>query len=230
MIPYRGAALPIVRLSRLFGLARYDARPAAPVRRRQRRRRRSGIAVDRIVGQREIVVRAIADPLVRVDGISGATDLGDGRVVLILDPAALARQMRERPDRSIAARRGSDRRDTGEPRRRGIGSYILFTVAGTTYALPSGEVRHMEMVEEITRVPNAPAFIDGVVFSRGQVVPVVNLRARFGFERAPYDLRQPADRRPAGRPAVGLVADARARVRHDSAGRRSSRRTRRWPA
>ena len=48
-----------------------------------------GIAVDRIVGQREIVVRAIADPLVRVDGISGATDLGDGRVVLILDPAVL---------------------------------------------------------------------------------------------------------------------------------------------
>ena len=30
----------------------------------------------------------------------------------------------------------------------GIGSYILFTVAGTTYALPSGEVRHMEMIEE----------------------------------------------------------------------------------
>jgi purine-binding chemotaxis protein CheW len=66
---------------------------------------------------------------------------------------------------------------------RGIGSYILFTVAATTYALPSGEVRHMEMIEDITRVPNAPSFIDGVVFSRGQVVPVVNLRARFGFER-----------------------------------------------
>ena len=32
----------------------------------------------------------------------------------------------------------------------GIGSYILFTVAGTTYALPSRDVRHMEMVEDIT--------------------------------------------------------------------------------
>ncbi len=63
-----------------------------------------GIAVDRIVGQREIVVRAIADALVKVDGISGATDLGDGHVVLILDPAVLARHMRERPDRVVAAR------------------------------------------------------------------------------------------------------------------------------
>ena len=90
----------------------------------------------------------------------------------------------------------------------GRGSYILFSVAGTTYALPSGEVRHMEMVDDITRVPNAPAFVDGVVFSRGHVVPVVNVRARFGFERAPVDLRtrlivvQSASRQ------IGLVVDA----------------------
>jgi len=90
----------------------------------------------------------------------------------------------------------------------GIGSYILFTVADTTYALPSGEVRHMEMIEDITRVPNAPSFIDGVVFSRGQVVPVVNLRARFGFERVPFDLRTRLIVVQAGARLIGLVADA----------------------
>ena len=68
------------------------------------------------------------------------------------------------------------------------GNYILFTVAGTSYALPSEDVAHVEMVDQITRVPNAPAFVDGVVFSRGQVVPAINLRARFGFERAPLDM------------------------------------------
>ncbi len=95
--PYRGGALPIVRLSHLFGL------PDSP---RDRLHvlvvgsgsAALGLAVDRIVGQREIVVRAAGDPLVKVDGISGATDLGDGRVVLILDPAVLARRRRERPD------------------------------------------------------------------------------------------------------------------------------------
>ena len=85
--------------------------------------------------------------------------------------------------------------------------FILFLVAGTTYALPTKDVAHIEMVEQITRVPNAPAFVDGVVFSRGQVVPAVSLRARFGFERAPIDLRtrllvvQTQGRR------VGLMAD-----------------------
>jgi chemotaxis protein histidine kinase CheA len=48
-----------------------------------------GIAVDRIAGQREIVVRPIEDSLVRVPGIAGATELGDGRPVLILDVAAI---------------------------------------------------------------------------------------------------------------------------------------------
>ncbi len=90
----------------------------------------------------------------------------------------------------------------------GIGSYILFTVAGTTYALRSGEVRHMEMIEDITRVPNAPSFVDGVVFSRGQVVPVVNLRARFGFERASHDLRTRLVVVQSAARLVGLVVDS----------------------
>ena len=90
----------------------------------------------------------------------------------------------------------------------GSGSYILFTVAGTTYALPSGEVRHMEMIDGITRVPNAPSFVDGVVFSRGQVVPVVNLRARFGFERAAFDLRSRLIVVQSGSRLIGLVVDA----------------------
>jgi chemotaxis signal transduction protein len=68
-------------------------------------------------------------------------------------------------------------------------TYILFGVAGTTYALRSEQVLHMEMIDAVTSVPNAPGFVDGVVFSRGQVVPVINLRARFGFERAALDLR-----------------------------------------
>ena len=90
----------------------------------------------------------------------------------------------------------------------GLGSYILFTVAGTTYALPSGEVRHLEMLEGVTRVPNAPTFVDGVVFSRGQVVPVVNLRARFGFERAAYDLRARLIVVQAASRVIGLVVDS----------------------
>jgi purine-binding chemotaxis protein CheW len=86
--------------------------------------------------------------------------------------------------------------------------YILFTVAGTTYALPSSEIAHVDLVETITRVPNAAPFIDGVVFSRGQIVPAVNMRARFGFERAPMNVRTRFLVTQTGGRIVGLLVDS----------------------
>jgi purine-binding chemotaxis protein CheW len=87
-------------------------------------------------------------------------------------------------------------------------NYILFSIAGTSYALPSQDVAHVEMVDHITRVPNAPPFVDGVVFSRGQVIPAVNLRARFGFERAALDMSSRLLVVQSGSRVAGLLVDA----------------------
>ncbi|MGL6284488.1 MAG: chemotaxis protein CheA, partial [Microcoleaceae cyanobacterium] len=54
-----------------------------------------GIMVNRIIGQREIVVRSLTDPLVQVMGVTGATELGDGKVVLILDVNALTQNSKK---------------------------------------------------------------------------------------------------------------------------------------
>jgi len=87
-------------------------------------------------------------------------------------------------------------------------NFILFTLAETTYALRTSDVAHIEMVESVTGVPNAAHFVDGVVFSRGQVVPALNLRARFGFEKADYDLRTRLLVIQHGGRSVGLVVDS----------------------
>jgi two-component system chemotaxis sensor kinase CheA len=106
IFPYRGGILPIVRLSRLFGIAE-----------RPRRALHAfvigtgldavGIAVDHIKGQREVVVRTMADDMIKVEGIAGATDLGDGRVVLILNMGVLARNARPALDAAGTRRAGS---------------------------------------------------------------------------------------------------------------------------
>jgi purine-binding chemotaxis protein CheW len=72
----------------------------------------------------------------------------------------------------------------------------------------------MEMIEHVTPVPNALPFVDGVVFSRGVVVPVVNLRARFGFAREPHTSRTRLVVIRSGERVVGLVADAAREFRH----------------
>src|SRR6186713_3235862 len=86
-------------------------------------------------------------------------------------------------------------------------TYIVFSVAGTSYALRSADVQHVDMIEHVTRVPNAAPYVDGVVFSRGQVVPAVNMRSRFGFERADYDVRTRLIVVQAAGRHVGLVVD-----------------------
>jgi purine-binding chemotaxis protein CheW len=68
-------------------------------------------------------------------------------------------------------------------------TFVVFELAGTTYAVRSDLIQQMEMVEDVTPVPNAPSALEGVVFSRGRVIPALNLRVRFGFERIPLSLR-----------------------------------------
>ena len=85
--------------------------------------------------------------------------------------------------------------------------FILFELAGTTYTVRSHDVQQMEMVEHITPVPNAAPFVEGVVFSRGQVIPAVNLRLRFGFKAIPHDLRTRLIVVRVDERQVGLIVD-----------------------
>ncbi|MDZ8051176.1 MAG: chemotaxis protein CheW [Aulosira sp. ZfuVER01] len=85
--------------------------------------------------------------------------------------------------------------------------FILFELAGTIYAMPTKVVQQMEMVERITPVPNAAPFVEGVVFSRGKVIPAINLRSRFGFEKIPYDARTRLIVIHTSNRTVGLIAD-----------------------
>jgi len=88
VIPYRAGVLPIVRLASLFHLPR-AANPQLCVLVITSDRGSIGLLTEQVLGRREVVVRALGDPLIQVPGISGATELGDGKPVLILDGSAL---------------------------------------------------------------------------------------------------------------------------------------------
>ena len=87
-------------------------------------------------------------------------------------------------------------------------SFVLFELAGATYAIRSSSVQQLEMIEHITPVPNADNSVAGVVFSRGQVIPAVSLRRRFGFPEIAHDIRSRLIVvRTDGR-SIGLIVDA----------------------
>jgi purine-binding chemotaxis protein CheW len=87
-------------------------------------------------------------------------------------------------------------------------TYVLFDLAGTTYGLRTSEVQHMEMLDRITPVPNTAPAVEGVVFSRGQVIPAVNLRVRFGLAREPHTMRSRLIVVQVEQRQVGLIVDS----------------------
>jgi purine-binding chemotaxis protein CheW len=62
--------------------------------------------------------------------------------------------------------------------------HIVFSVAGVEYALPVDAILQMESFAGATHVPGALPYVAGVVTVRGRVVPVIDLRLRFGLPPA----------------------------------------------
>jgi purine-binding chemotaxis protein CheW len=57
---------------------------------------------------------------------------------------------------------------------------VGFRIGRETFGLPISMVREIIRVPEITSVPNAPSYIEGVINLRGRIIPIVDLRKRFG--------------------------------------------------
>jgi two-component system chemotaxis sensor kinase CheA len=94
VLTVRGASLPICRLARLFGLPAIPReRPRAFVVIAQVGNRRLGFVVDELVGQQDIVIKPLGKSLRTVRGFAGATELGDQRVALVVDVAALVEEV-----------------------------------------------------------------------------------------------------------------------------------------
>jgi purine-binding chemotaxis protein CheW len=66
---------------------------------------------------------------------------------------------------------------------------VGFTVGGVDYALPIGDVREICNPQPLVALPHAPAAVTGVTDYRGQVIPVIDLRVRFGLPPAPPSRR-----------------------------------------
>ncbi len=87
------------------------------------------------------------------------------------------------------------------------GLHVLFTVANGQYVIPADDVLHMESYTGATPVPGAPAHVAGLIQVRGRVLPVVDVRARFGLSA---DAAAPGTRVVVvkdGARAVGLLVD-----------------------
>ncbi len=89
LLNLRGDALPLRRLAREFGLAEAQSSGKAYVVVLGLGDARIGLLVERLEGQQDTVIKPIQGPVQQIRGVTGATELGDGTAVLVLDVSAL---------------------------------------------------------------------------------------------------------------------------------------------
>ena len=72
---------------------------------------------------------------------------------------------------------------------RRAGKYLAFHLGSEEFGIPVLNVREIMGVQDITAVPQTPAHVRGVINLRGKVIPVVDLRLKFGLPPAEYTQR-----------------------------------------
>jgi purine-binding chemotaxis protein CheW len=92
------------------------------------------------------------------------------------------------------------------------GKYLTFSLAGEEYGIGILKIREIIGMLPITAVPETPAFVKGVINLRGKVIPVVDLRLRFGMPEIDYTERTciivVEMKSPGGMLHIGTVVDA----------------------
>jgi purine-binding chemotaxis protein CheW len=92
------------------------------------------------------------------------------------------------------------------------GKYLTFSVASEEYGISILKIKEIIGMMAITPVPQTPKFVKGVINLRGKVIPVIDLRLRFGMEEIDYTERtciivvEIAGQ--AGTVLIGIVVDA----------------------
>jgi purine-binding chemotaxis protein CheW len=64
---------------------------------------------------------------------------------------------------------------------------VTFKLGTEEFGVDILKVQEINKMMNITRIPNAPIFIEGVINLRGKIIPIVDLRKRLGFRDQPYD-------------------------------------------
>lgn len=92
--------------------------------------------------------------------------------------------------------------------------YLTFHIGDEDYGIEIEHVIEIVGIQKITEVPEMPEFVKGVINLRGQVIPVIDVRARFRMEPREYDDRTCVIVVRIKETSVGLIVDTVSEVRN----------------
>lgn len=95
-----------------------------------------------------------------------------------------------------------------ESQKEDLRQFVSFVVGGEEFGVNILTVQEIIRPTDITRVPHAPDFVEGVINLRGRILPVIDLRTRFGFPEREQDEDMRIILVEIGDQTVGFMADS----------------------
>jgi purine-binding chemotaxis protein CheW len=86
--------------------------------------------------------------------------------------------------------------------------YLTFHIDNQLYTVPTSEVVEIIRMQPITYMPNLPPYVKGVINLRGKIVPLIDMRLKFGKEEQEYGARTSVIIVEYGEFTVGLIVDS----------------------
>jgi purine-binding chemotaxis protein CheW len=85
---------------------------------------------------------------------------------------------------------------------------VSFSIGGEEFGVDILKVQEINRMPDVTHVPSAPEYVEGVINLRGRVIPIIDLRRRFGMERKEHDKNTRIVVVELGGRIVGFIVDA----------------------
>jgi purine-binding chemotaxis protein CheW len=190
MIEYRDQLLPLISLRGLLGFTvaeKFDGNEKAIVS------RVGGALVGLVADRARSIVAAERDRIDPIPPLLSARSGGEARIegvyreetgqrlISILTPDLL---FEENTMRRLGADSSAKTKQNGEQVSRVERNFLIFCLGNDQFGMPVEAVDEVaRMPEQITRVPKAPRFLEGVVNMRGEVLPIVDQRRRFDMPK-----------------------------------------------
>lgn len=189
VVNYRGGVLPIISLKRYFNLKEEEGTRVVVISKNDML---LGLVVDSV---REVlgVAESEVEPISKVLSSSGGSYISEvcrvnrgERIIFLFNPDVLfgEKEVKEMAERKEAQVQSDLSREEEV-------QIVVFKVGKEEYAVDINRVQEIVRVpEEITKVPKAPEFVEGVMNLRGNVLPIVSMRKLFGLEERERNDRQ----------------------------------------
>ena len=147
--------------------------------------------------------------------LSGVAKLDDGaRLIMVLDVAGLMKDEKLRHVQDSSTDSAATQK-TAEINKAGAGAQglsevqlVTFMLGAEEYGVPISQIQEIDRLAKITKVPKAAEFIEGITNLRGEVIPVLDTRRRFGLDVKPSDDRTRIIIVDLGGVKTGLVVDS----------------------